>query len=310
MIHEFALDPNAISDWQSFRFFIDQFGSSKGRLISRFPKKWKRLVYEALVEKKPTDLDRSRIEERLKNIDDRLLSGARVYEPELTWIANAVNQHSVKPFRAIITVDSSSEPHQITAQDVDETNSNWNVPTNISVVRTAEAMATAVGPLLEISSEIIFVDPYFDPEKRRFRRPLEKFIERVNASQRDVKRIEVHFKDHENSPFFDNAFKGRCDNRLSPLLPDGMELRLVRWRQRNGGKLFHDRYILTNIGCLLFPTGLDDDDGDGGQQATINLLTSELHAELWNDFQVYEDLTICSYEFDNEYVVVGTRDNH
>ncbi|MBK9437656.1 MAG: hypothetical protein IPN51_06640 [Chloracidobacterium sp.] len=168
MIHEFALDPNAISDWQSFRFFIDQFGSSKGRLISRFPKKWKRMVYEALVEKKPTDLDRSRIEERLKNIDDRLLSGARVYEPELTWIANAVNQHSVKPFRAIITVDSSSEPHQITAQDVDETNSTWNVPTNISVVRTAEAMATAVGPLLEISSEIIFVDPYFDPERDDF----------------------------------------------------------------------------------------------------------------------------------------------
>jgi hypothetical protein len=267
------------------------------------------MVYDALVEKKPSDLDRTRIEERLKSIDDRLLSNSRDYSPELPWVTNAVNQHSAKPFRAIITIEKTSESHLLTADDVDETNLQWQVPTNVLVKRTAEAMADAVRPLLEISSEIIFVDPYFDPEKRRFRRPLERFVEHLVASRREIKRIEMHFRDHDTSLFFNDAFKQTCDSKLSGILPAGLELRLVRWREREGGKRFHDRYILTNIGGLLFPTGLDDDDGDGGQQATINLLTQELHCEFWKDFHAPDDLTVSTYEFDNEYVVIGTKVN-
>lgn len=307
MIYEFALDPNVIIDWNSFRFFIDQFGPSKGRLISRFPKKWKRMVYEALVEKKPSDLDRTRIEVRLKSIDDRLLSNSRDYSPELPWVTNAVNQHSVKPFRAIITSGKNAEPYLLTADEVDETNPHWRILTSRSVMRTADAMAEVVRPLLEISSEIIFVDPYFDPEKRRFRRPLERFLDAISTGT--TKRIEMHFRDHDNTPFFDDQFKQTCESKLAGILPVGLELRLVRWREREGGKRFHDRYILTNIGGLLFPTGLDDDDGDGGQQATINLLTQELHCEFWKDFQAPDDLTVSTYEFDNEYVVIGTKVN-
>jgi hypothetical protein len=48
MLREFALDPDLLSNWQDFRFFASQFGTSQGRLISRFPKHWKRLVVEAV----------------------------------------------------------------------------------------------------------------------------------------------------------------------------------------------------------------------------------------------------------------------
>ena len=46
MLKEFALEPEALASWESFRYLIEKFGVSKGRVISRFPKQWKRLVYE------------------------------------------------------------------------------------------------------------------------------------------------------------------------------------------------------------------------------------------------------------------------
>ena len=47
MLSEYALDPELLSNWKDFRFFASQFGAAQGRLISRFPKKWKGLVMEA-----------------------------------------------------------------------------------------------------------------------------------------------------------------------------------------------------------------------------------------------------------------------
>lgn len=82
MLHEFALDPEVISDWKSFRYFVDSYGVSEGRLISHFPKRWKRLVYDAVAKNKPTEMERKRIEERLINIDDRLLKQSRGYDGE------------------------------------------------------------------------------------------------------------------------------------------------------------------------------------------------------------------------------------
>lgn len=47
MLAEYAIDPELFNNWRDFRFFASQFGAAQGRLISRFPKKWKGLVKEA-----------------------------------------------------------------------------------------------------------------------------------------------------------------------------------------------------------------------------------------------------------------------
>jgi len=46
MLYEFAVEPTCLDNWQTFRYLIEQFGVSHGRLISRFPKDWIRLVIE------------------------------------------------------------------------------------------------------------------------------------------------------------------------------------------------------------------------------------------------------------------------
>ena len=54
-------------------------------------------------------------------------------------------------------------------------------------------MAEVVASMLKCSSVVIFIDPHFGPERSRYRRPFEAFLERM-VSQRPggtPKRIKV-----------------------------------------------------------------------------------------------------------------------
>jgi hypothetical protein len=91
MIHEFAVDPEALVGWQNFRYLVQKFGISHGRLISRFPRQWKRMEYEACDD--CPDLEKKRITVALERIDDKLFAAGRAYDRTRDWVPNAVASH-------------------------------------------------------------------------------------------------------------------------------------------------------------------------------------------------------------------------
>ncbi len=44
MIREFAIEPEVMATWQHFRELWDDFGASRGRLISEYPSDWRERV--------------------------------------------------------------------------------------------------------------------------------------------------------------------------------------------------------------------------------------------------------------------------
>src|SRR5690349_19025334 len=102
MIHEYALEPTLLSNWQDFRYFTEKFGVPQGRLISEYPKKWKKFVYQSI---DCGEIDRVRIVEGLRRIDEKL---TRRINPGWTdgvnWLGNAIAEQTRKPFRAIIAL--------------------------------------------------------------------------------------------------------------------------------------------------------------------------------------------------------------
>ena len=314
MLYEYALDPEVISDWKSLRFFADSFGFSQGRLISEFPKKskWKKLVYEAVSRKKVGEIERLKIIEKLNSIDSKIITQKRPYNGEISWINNAVEQNKTQPFQAIITEKSQPNiEHILVADEMDETNHLWNVPTQKRISRNAADLAQAVSSMLKIAKEIIFIDPYFDPDERRFRRPLEHFLQEALHQNSQVGKIEYHVKVRFNNDTeritFENNFNNACQARIAPIIPDDFPITFIRWKERDGGKKFHARYILTDRGGVLIENGLDDDDGDGGQVTPIILLNFDLYSEVWNDFQKMAELSKCPYELDGEFTLLGTK---
>lgn len=287
MIYEYALEPELVATWtdrREFRYFVERFGLGQGRVVSRYPKRWTRLVWEAF--DGTGDLDRKRLEELLARLSERMVRrrDAR-WDPALAgWLANAERENGRRPFHAILArANPRGHPSVVVGADVDEDSvPRWAVPRGLSVPRKAAAMADAVAPALRCSSIVIFVDPHFGPERPRHRRPFEAFLERILRQRpgHPPNRVEVHTSAVGTGT--ESFFRGECQARLRRCIPEGMRIVVRRLHQRTGGEMLHNRYILTDLGGVAFGVGLDD--GDDGENDDLTLMDRAQYELRWSQY--------------------------
>ena len=94
MLFEYGVEPRVLSNWKDFRYLFEKFGISEGRLISRYARHWKKLVYEAVSQ--ASVLDRKRIEEGLTRIDEKMKRRHGEWDEKVEWLTNAIAEHSKK----------------------------------------------------------------------------------------------------------------------------------------------------------------------------------------------------------------------
>src|SRR4051794_38705160 len=99
MLHEFALEPSLLDNWPNVRYFMGKFGVDQGRLISRYPKQWERMVLDAL---SCGDVEKARIVEALLRGKNRLMSRHHEWKEAMPWLTNAEAEHAKRPFHAIV----------------------------------------------------------------------------------------------------------------------------------------------------------------------------------------------------------------
>lgn len=283
LIHEYALEPALLNTWETFRFFESHFGIETGRLISRYPKKWKSMVYDSIGGCSP--VTKKRIEEALTRIDPRMMPRKSTgYDYNKSWLANACTEHKAKPFHAVIARENPTQDKCVLPfDDVEAAHPLWVANRALVVVRTPEAMAAAVAPLLQLSREICFIDPYFDPNAPRYRNAFTAFINAAVGEGRTaaLQCIEVHASDKLSADYFFPPFM----KYLSSVVPDTVKLKLVQWKQRSQGEKLHNRFILTDIGGVNFGTGLDAmDQGEGGQTDEVGVLTADVYRKRYAQY--------------------------
>jgi len=298
LLREFALEPSLLNNWADFRFYFDNFGIHRGRLISRFPRRWKRMVYDSLPNN-IGDVERKRIEDRLSIIDEKMIKMNRDYDSNQSWLENAERSHTEVPFHAILAAENpNNNDFVLISSEVDERNELWRCDTGLSVPRTPEALSDVIRKLFQISREILFVDPHFGPEVRRYRATLKHFLECAFQTGNHFARIEFHFSEKSTFDFFDNE----CSKQLPQLIPIGLAVTFKRWRQITGRERLHARYILTEKGGLLFEGGLDA--GRTGETVDVSILQTSLYQERWANYQT--DTTV--FDFVDEVTITGTRE--
>ena len=300
MINEYAVEPNVMSTWTDFRFIFDRFGIEHGRLISKYPKKWKRFVYDE--SHGCGDIERKKIEERLAQIDIKLFDQSRPYDGTKPWLQNAENNHHSNPFRAIVaTQNPRNQYHILQPDDLDDGCVLWHVAREKRIQRTAAALAACAAPIISQSQEILFVDPHFGPELPRYCATFNEFLRVIHSVCLFPIRIEYHLKEKSNYAFFSSE----CSRRLPPLLTRGVEVRFVRWREKTNGEKFHARYLLTEKAGIRFETGLDE--GGIGETTDVTLLDVGLHQQCWNQYQdAFSTNLTGSFEYVDEVIVIGT----
>lgn len=289
MIHEYALEPEVVASWHDRdkgRFFIDRFGYGAGRVVGMYPSKtnWRKHVWAVLdADFSPTDKDRMRMVEIVKKlIEAKVQRVGSEWNGTLDWLTNAESEHLRKPFHAILARENPRNNGTVMreADILEGEAAGWGTPHSIVVQRSAENMAECVAPMLRCATRVLFIDPYFRANERRFRDPLAAFLRQVSPQATTEIHASASYKDAPNEEYFRDESERALQRHA--VIPGGRELKMHRWRNREGGEKMHNRYVLTDIGGVQFGTGLDE--GEEGTTDVVSRLGAEPYEKLYQDY--------------------------
>lgn len=272
----YAVDPEAIGQsWCKFKDLFDRFGTDKGRLISRFPKTWEKMVMTAAEKAKVSKPDRDRIEVRLK-MEKRykVVRSGRGYESKKNWMCNALREHDRESFQAIISCSEAIGCNEaLRPRSVCDAQTLMVTRHNMYVFNPSE-LAEALLPIAKVSAEIDLVDPYFS-HSTKYIKMLKLLFSGLEKSRTSPEVIRVHCGEKKPLPcaeFLDGYWK----KHAGKVVPKGRRLEIHGWSKLLNGeyndelKYFHDRFFLTDIG------GIQSGIGFGRQPALLSLMDMDV----------------------------------
>ena len=273
--------------------------------MSRFPKRWKKLVWDAV--NSTNDLARKRLEVLLTHLTEQTVHRSYIdWKPTPTsWLENAECEHEKRPFHAILArANPRDHAEVLTRSDMDDgTALRWKVTRACSVPRNALEMAKIVAPLLRCSSTVIFIDPHFAPSLKRYRRPFESFLEQLVQLRPGTTPMRVELQTAAKDAHTDSFFRTECHMRLCRCVPMGVRVLVRRLKKKPNGERLHNRYILSDLGGVTFGIGLDE--GDEGETDDVTLMERSQYELRWSQYG--GDPPAGFEQCESPFEIIGTR---
>ena len=287
MLREFAVEPALFAGWDACRFFSATFGVEHGRLIARFPGKWRDMVGEALTPLHP--IERARIVTKLKALRTCMVEGDRPYADSLDWLQNAEETHESNKFHAIVASGNPRAHERVIAfADIDVDHPLFACERTCRMERTPKEFCRVAGPLLAMASDVVFVEPHFFKRSvsasDRWTRWTDTLEALVGCIRKPLLRLELFTS---MSPQEDASVANLFQTKLPEHIPEGMALD-VHFLTNNVARPdadTHNRYILTNRGGLIFPWGLDA--LPSGAPDTVSLLSMSITSSLLGEYDKF-----------------------
>lgn len=301
MNEEFAIEPTAFENALQLKYFLEKFGFHRGRFIVGFPSRWIKQVHEHI--QRFPDMEQTRARRVLELYAKKAIvpSGGLSYEPSLPWIDNAHHAKEVHdPFHNIIAANTNSfgykTAHEL-VHDVDD--SFFGSGNDIRILGTAENYSRIARRLLQMSHEVVLVDPYL-----RLERPLrEKVIKKFIATAQEGKcRSFVCWVRHEEatkSIHTTKDYRVMLETKYKPSLASKSTLTVKLVNDANSTEKMHARLLLSILGGLRFDHGFEELIDD--RRVDVSLVSRLAHHDhcCWyldpnakNDFVIVDTHTI------------------
>lgn len=274
---EIAIDPSVVDNWTKLQLLDQAFGFNRGKLIAKFPfkgpnkrEKHRNWEWEVLESIRANDVKKwKRAEAFLTNkaFRKKLLNLNRSFDFDNEWVVNARTSHRSLPFDAILCDTPDEENQEYNLDDLNSLDENcpdfWRDNQSFSLRKLASEMANTFAPLLRASNHIVFVDPYFDPSRPKWQKPLRQFIRTTTDNNGRRPKFELHFslQGIEASPGRDISPTGllaECKEKFAFDLPKNLSLRCAVWDRIPEEQRFHARFILTDLAGVASEHGLDE----------------------------------------------------
>jgi len=273
MIYEYALEPEMVATWgglHSLPHFKRAFGLGQGRIVSRYPKSWAKMVWDSFSSE--SDMDKKRLEELLMRLKETMVKRKDCCWDDASggWLENAIHEHVRYPFFAIMARDNPEGRLEVfTETDLaDDSQEKWDIPHGRTVQRKAQDMIVAIEMMLTDCRWVKFIDPYIVKFGESYKLSLAAFLE-VLGKNRPVgppEAIEIHADHNANMAASTDFLK----KEIAKIVPSNLSVTLFRWQEKPGGQDLHNRFILTDLGGVSFHHGLDV--GPEGQTDNISRL--------------------------------------
>ncbi|MBO9455337.1 hypothetical protein J7376_04730 [Paracoccus sp. R12_1] len=266
---EYAVEPEALTaNWERFRYLIEKFGFDKGRLISRFPKKWEASVYELVKKSDMSDGEKKKAVEKLRMAKHvAVVRSGRLYQPEISWLLNAAQQPVGSEFHAILASENPNNFNNvIVASELDDGHPLFTVSTSINVPLNDEGISNSIWPTMSQAKNIAIVDPYFQVTTTRYASPLILTLQKMHSAGAREKVVHIHCRNggEPDRQAFSQNILALFENRI----PESFKIKIFEWERRQGGPNFHVRCVLCDCG------GIQSDAGFGSSNAgDVTLMT-------------------------------------
>jgi len=268
MLLEYALDPNLGGDDQNFKYIIEKFDIATPRRISEYPQDWKQLVYKAANGLMPKA--QKRVEVSVMALEScQFVKRQSTYDEKQLWLENARKAEGTAPFHAILTKTTvgGAHPRIVTCdENFDATATLMIAPSSRPIKRSPAGYLTALSGFLKYSDEIIFVDPYFRPNRRDYQNIFIALM-KVVQQRPNLPIVKVCLSDdfYTDRRVLDADLK----SYICPPLMRRLKMSFAIMPLAS----MHNRYVITNLGTAHFGNSFHEDVTDD----ISTLLSKNIH---------------------------------
>ncbi|MCX0435723.1 hypothetical protein [Aeromonas veronii] len=301
MIHEYALDPELLKAWaandRDYREFFREYGLGTPRLSSSFPRQKQSKYRSFYLGKSPRDaqsLQARRYEAMVEHLADALVYRDGFECTSNDWCDNVQAEDTRLPFHGVLASNPLDSPRSLTSATMYSDGSLWYHPRQRLVARTYESCSPVLRDMLRLAKDkILIVDPYgWNQRAIEFIGRLinDAFNGRVHST---VPELILCYKSKRDGGSPEAGYvKIQIEKLIERQLP-GLKLKVYALDNRDGHDVFHNRYLLTELGGVSLGHGVDLS-GHEAHTDDMTLLERNVYDEKWRRFVYMTDFTILS----------------
>ena len=331
MLKIFAIDPKICQTLEWFRYCTEHCQPSQGRAIADLPyNQWYENAFAIIQDLKLSPLEEKSLKRRLDLVRAQL-----VHRPEtvwtdwyyddfsqFSWITEIEKEHQRERFSAVISPDyegTDDTELKYHPGDLNRTVEAWNTPSGIAITRSPGEFVNAILPMLRVTSNIHFVDGYFNVDANslfteNYQQIIEDLAKHRNTPDYPFPELTIHCcpdPDEMTEKGKRNIKKG-LEKHYADLIPRGKSVTVLAWQIeedveiKKGNHPFHNRYVLTKHCGVIVGYGTDSAKAPTDAPDILQIIDHEIFLNLWNQIQD-EEFPMIHIEEENKFVINGTK---
>ncbi|MEI7994970.1 MAG: hypothetical protein WCH01_08725 [Methylococcaceae bacterium] len=289
MNEEFLVEPAGFNNALELKYILEKFGFFQGRFIGKFPKDWKKHIYQNM-DKLP-DIEQARIRNLLDRNQDCLVPSGQPFDSAFPWLKNAHQQIEQQNFEGIVAASANE----------------WNYPTysevdhdylmgghDIRILASSNNYTKITQRLLQLSPEIVLVDPFLKLYRDGCEQVLNDFL--VCAQKGKCRSFVIWARYDEASLKTKAAYTQMLGESYKPKLKNDVKITVKLVNDAASSQKMHARLMLSKLGGFRFDHGFSEFDADRYVDvAIIDRKTHDGYCHWYldpgspNDFEIVEE---------------------